>query len=489
MLFGYACHCTTLGGEFNKICAEWAGYACDEIERQSPGAIALAIIGCGADANPEPRRNLDDAKQHGAGRGREVDRLVKSALTPLPGRIPSRFRKIELPLEPLPDRARARAAAEAAPAAEGFLARTLIERLDRGESLPTTVPYVVQTWCFGDDMAMVFLAGEVVVDYALRLKWEIDAEPALGRRLQQRRALLHPLAADPQRGRLRGRFLDDLLRPPVAARPGDRGPDHPGRPRPSARPVRRAAEALKSRLVASAGPRSRSSRASSACRAARAPDGSEDVAGGHFRLAGIDPDQRAAAVPGRCSRRCMRTVGTAWPAPHSTTTTLASSSDVEPRLIRRIWASVARGVPAPVAEHEDVRPARAPQRGQTGKGGDRPHSLRVDLDCERLARKNADAAFAGALHSIEGAVNLDDPLRVEAGALELAVDVGREDESSRAASGPAQRREDREPRVGSGLPVETHPVPVEAPGQRRVLGKPARVGQSDEIEPEPLYGG
>ena len=30
VLFGYACHCTTLGGEFNKICAEWAGYACDD---------------------------------------------------------------------------------------------------------------------------------------------------------------------------------------------------------------------------------------------------------------------------------------------------------------------------------------------------------------------------------------------------------------------------------------------------------------------------
>ena len=38
------------------------------------------------------------------------------------------------------------------------------------------MPYVVQTWCFGDEMAMVFLAGEVVVDYALRLKWEIDAD-------------------------------------------------------------------------------------------------------------------------------------------------------------------------------------------------------------------------------------------------------------------------------------------------------------------------
>jgi hypothetical protein len=173
VLFGYACHCTTLGGDFNKICGDWAGYACDEIERQSPGAIALAIIGCGADANPEPRRGLDDAKQHGLAAGREVDRLVKSALTPLPVRIQGRIRRIELPLESLPGRAKLEEQTKQRGAA-GFLARTLIERLDRSETLPTNVPYVVQTWCFGDDMAMVFLAGEVVVDYALRLKWETD---------------------------------------------------------------------------------------------------------------------------------------------------------------------------------------------------------------------------------------------------------------------------------------------------------------------------
>ena len=36
VLAGYACHCTTLGGEFNKVCAEWAGFACDDIERHVP---------------------------------------------------------------------------------------------------------------------------------------------------------------------------------------------------------------------------------------------------------------------------------------------------------------------------------------------------------------------------------------------------------------------------------------------------------------------
>jgi hypothetical protein len=177
VLFGYACHCTTLGGEFNKICAEWAGYACDDIERQSPGAVALAIIGCGADANPEPRRNLDDAKQHGAAAAVEVNRLLaaKSGLAPLPGQITCKVRRLELPLEPAPDRATLTERARR-PGSEGMMARAALETLDRGEPIHTTVPYVVQTWSFGDDMAMVFLAGEVVVDYALRLKWETDAQ-------------------------------------------------------------------------------------------------------------------------------------------------------------------------------------------------------------------------------------------------------------------------------------------------------------------------
>ncbi len=173
VLFGYACHCTTLGGEFNQICAEWTGYACDEIERQFPGSTALAIIGCGADANPDPRRGLDDAKQHGLTAAREVERLVRSALTPLPAKLDARLRKLDLPLEPPPDRATLERKAKLA-GSEGLLAKSLIGRLDRGESLATHVPYSVETWCFGDELAMVFLAGEVVVDYALRLKWEID---------------------------------------------------------------------------------------------------------------------------------------------------------------------------------------------------------------------------------------------------------------------------------------------------------------------------
>ena len=58
--------------------------------------------------------------------------------------------------------------------AVGYHAQQWLARLDRGEPLPTTLPYVVQSWSFGDELAQVFLAGEVVVDYALRLKRELD---------------------------------------------------------------------------------------------------------------------------------------------------------------------------------------------------------------------------------------------------------------------------------------------------------------------------
>jgi hypothetical protein len=175
VLVGYACHCTTLGGDFNKICGEWAGYACEEIERAHPGASALVVIGCGADANPEPRRGLADAKQHGAAVAREVGRLLTGPMTALPGRIAASYRLVELPFGPLPTREQL-AAKTGRPGAEGYLARVLIERLDRGEGLPDRLPYPIQAWTFGDALAMVFLAGEVVVDYAQRLGRECDAD-------------------------------------------------------------------------------------------------------------------------------------------------------------------------------------------------------------------------------------------------------------------------------------------------------------------------
>ena len=132
------------------------------------------MIGCGADANPEPRQVVDDAKRHGGTVAREVARLQKGAWTDLPPRIATQFRTIELPFAPLPTREGLKERAKRS-AADAFFSRVLLERLDRGETLPTKLTYPVQTWCFGDALAMVFLGGEVVVDYSQRLTWECAA--------------------------------------------------------------------------------------------------------------------------------------------------------------------------------------------------------------------------------------------------------------------------------------------------------------------------
>ncbi|MFO0903431.1 MAG: neutral/alkaline non-lysosomal ceramidase N-terminal domain-containing protein [Pirellulales bacterium] len=170
----YACHCTTLG-DFNQIHGDWCGAAMEFIEQDHPGAVSLITIGCGADANPNPRKtgDLEIVRGHGRAFADEVKRLLTTELEPLAGNVECRLRYIDLPFAPLPSRAQWEEAAKQ-PGAPGYHARQFLERLDKGETLPKTRSYPVGTWTFGKELAMVFLGGEVVVDYAMRLKSEHD---------------------------------------------------------------------------------------------------------------------------------------------------------------------------------------------------------------------------------------------------------------------------------------------------------------------------
>jgi len=196
LLANYACHCTTLGGEFNQVCGDWAGFAQEFLERDHPGVTVLVAIGCGADANPAPRGTLELAQQHGQEIATNINELLKPLtrpaatlspsdgerdgvrgahkLKPVSGKLDCRAKEIELPFDTPPTRAEFEARAKETNYV-GYHARWNLAKLDRGEPLPTKLPYFVQTWNFGDDLAMVFLPGEVVVDYSLRLKQEFDA--------------------------------------------------------------------------------------------------------------------------------------------------------------------------------------------------------------------------------------------------------------------------------------------------------------------------
>ena len=175
VLANYACHCTTLGGNFNHVHGDWAGVAQEEIEKRHPGMTALIAIGCGADQNPEPRGELDMAIAHGKALADEVDRLLDTSLSPVENAPSGTYREIELSLDDPPARGVWEEQVRKKMRGHHF-AKAMLEKLDRGEALPTKVDYPIQSWTFGDDLAMVFLAGEVVVDFAHRFYREFDAD-------------------------------------------------------------------------------------------------------------------------------------------------------------------------------------------------------------------------------------------------------------------------------------------------------------------------
>ncbi len=175
LLVNYACHCTTLGGDFHEIHGDWAGEAQRLIEERHPGVTALIAIGCGADANPNPRGSMESVLQNGKTLADEVDRVIGARLKRIRQGPSTRVDRIALPLDPLPSRESWETLA-ASSEKTAYYGKLILERLNRGESLPTSIDYPIQTWTFGTDLAMVFLPGEVVVDYSIKLKELFDAE-------------------------------------------------------------------------------------------------------------------------------------------------------------------------------------------------------------------------------------------------------------------------------------------------------------------------
>jgi len=170
----YACHAVTLSD--NLVSGDWPGYAREHLERLFPGATALVAVGCGADSNPASGvtgDKADIASEQGLEVAQEALRLSRGPLQPVTPPLVVRSRSITLPFDTLPTREEWQARAQREDAI-GHHAREQLQKLDRGEQLPTELPYPVRSVSFGQSLAMLFLPGEVVVDYALRLKRELD---------------------------------------------------------------------------------------------------------------------------------------------------------------------------------------------------------------------------------------------------------------------------------------------------------------------------
>jgi neutral ceramidase len=107
IVFGYACHNTTLRPDMMKIAADFAGYAQDRIETDNPGATALFVTGCAGDADPHPFGTLEMAKEHGDELGEAVKLVLDHStwMSNLAGSLRSAFAETTIHFSGPTDRA------------------------------------------------------------------------------------------------------------------------------------------------------------------------------------------------------------------------------------------------------------------------------------------------------------------------------------------------------------------------------------------------
>ena len=174
VLFGYACHNTTLTGEFYQFSGDYAGFAQIALEQAHPGATALFMMLCGADQNPNPRSTLAYAQQHGAELAAEVGRVLDSRAQPVRGAILAAFQSVDLAFA-IHTRETFEARLQETNVFRVRHAKAMLATYDQGRPI-RRYSYPVQAIAFGKDLTLVALGGEVVVDYALRIKKEYGSK-------------------------------------------------------------------------------------------------------------------------------------------------------------------------------------------------------------------------------------------------------------------------------------------------------------------------
>lgn len=167
VVFGYACHATTLAGE--EWSGDYPGFAMLSIAKLEPGAEGMFFSGCSADQNPIPRRSVEVCRKY----GEELASAVQATLSRPMQELPAKFRsgisftelnfKSPLSVEYLQEKSR-----EKSP--QGLLAAGYLAELSTGRKLASSHPYLVQVWKLGGVLTWISLSGEVVVDYSLKYK-------------------------------------------------------------------------------------------------------------------------------------------------------------------------------------------------------------------------------------------------------------------------------------------------------------------------------
>ena len=174
VLFGYACHNTTLGANIYEITGDYAGFAQEEFERTHPGVTAMFLMLAGADQNPNPRGTLELVEKHGKSLAAEAGRVIDGRLEELRGPVRAAFRNADLTFAAQEREKFEKDLSDKNPF-KVRRAKAMLRVMDEDRPV-RRVAYPVQAFRFGKQLTLVALGGELVVDYALRIKREYPGE-------------------------------------------------------------------------------------------------------------------------------------------------------------------------------------------------------------------------------------------------------------------------------------------------------------------------
>lgn len=168
VLFGYACHNTTLTGEHYKISGDYAGHAQAELEKRMPGTNAMFLQLCAGDQNPNPRSQEKYVEQHGSALAAEVARVLEGRMKPVQGKVRAAMVWQDLPLQPY-TRSDFEKMQNDQNEGRARYARAMLQAMDQQQAR-RSIPFPVQAIKLAPQLTIVALGGEPVIEYALNIK-------------------------------------------------------------------------------------------------------------------------------------------------------------------------------------------------------------------------------------------------------------------------------------------------------------------------------
>jgi hypothetical protein len=179
IVFGYACHCTTIPPEDSRYCGDWVGFAKEQLSQTNDGATTLFIPGPGADQDPEPRGSLELSQQYGTEMALSVQSALDGPGIAIAGPMRIGWEDVRLSLQPITRNSIQNMLMTDDPP-QHVKAKFLLDQLERGQELITSYSAPIQVVRFGDELLLVALSGEPVIDWAHKLKSKYQQNAGVG---------------------------------------------------------------------------------------------------------------------------------------------------------------------------------------------------------------------------------------------------------------------------------------------------------------------